>query len=330
MRRAITDQIVAEGLAVYPLDAPSVVAPLEASVRNDSFLVEDAAGARYVLRRYRRNPDARRIDFQLRFQQRLRVLGYPTSEIIASASGGLVVPSAAGPWVLFSHVDGSEYDFANMGQVREAGRRLAEFHTITSAIELEEVVIDINPQLRRWWTHGEEELAALAALFRAGGVEQELTFLRGWHADLIRRWPLARLDALPVGWVHSDFHGRNMVFVGDKLRGLFDFDILHRGFWIEDIAHALFMFGREFLGSTRIRPEAARFFLDAYDGVRPQAEEEREAISMMAVLVWVHSAPYHALLARDGEDTLAWFRHYVARMQDLRSEMERLGNAGIV
>jgi Ser/Thr protein kinase RdoA (MazF antagonist) len=262
--------------------------------------------------------------FQLAFQQQLYALGYPTSEIIASASGGLVVPSAAGPWVLFSHVDGSEYDFANMGQVAEAGRRLAQFHTITSAIGLEEVVIDINPQFRRWWTHGEEELAALEAMFRDDGVGEELAFLRGWHADLLRRWPLARLDALPAGWVHSDFHGRNMVFVGDELRGLFDFDPLHRGFWVEDIAHALFMFGREFRGSTRIRPEAARLFLDAYAAVRPLAEEEREAIAMMAVLAWVPSAPYQELHRRDGEDSLAWFRHYVALMRDLEAEMARL------
>jgi len=60
----------------------------------------------------------------------------------------------SGLWALFTYVEAAEYDFANMGQVAEAGRRLAQFHNITRSIELEEVVLDINPQLRRWWTHG--------------------------------------------------------------------------------------------------------------------------------------------------------------------------------
>ena len=320
----ITEQLLTDVLRQYALAGPRVVAPLEASKRNDNFLVDDAADARYVLRRYRRNPDERRIRFQLDFQRRLHALGYPTSEVVPSSAGDLLVASAAGPWVLFSHVEGSEYDYDRLGQVAEAGRRLAQFHSVTSSIELEEVVIDINPQVRLWWTQGEEELSALAALFRDDEVAEELAFLRAWHAELLRQWPLDRLDALPTGWVHSDFHGRNMVFVGDELRGLFDFDPLHRGFWVEDVAHALFMFAREFRGSTRIRPEVARLFLDAYDGVRPQAEEERAALPMMAVLDWVHSAPYHALLARDGEDTLAFFRHWVQLMRDLEAEMARL------
>jgi hypothetical protein len=44
----------------------------------------------------------------------------------------------------------------------------------------------------------------------------------------------------------------------------------------------------------------------------------------MAVLAWAPIAPYHALLRRDGEDALAWFRHYAQLMQDLQVEMERL------
>jgi hypothetical protein len=46
---------------------------------------------------------------------------------------------------------------------------------------------------------------------------------------------------------------------------------------------------------------------------------------MAVVLAWVPSAPYHQLLRRDGEETLAFFRHYVLLMRDLGVEMERLG-----
>ncbi len=324
MPATITDRLIASILAQYSLPHACTVSPIEASKRNDNFLVEDATGNRYVLRRYRRNPERARVLFQLRFQQELYQRGFPTSEVIESASGSLLVSSEIGSWVLFTYVEGSEYDFARTGQVAEAGRRLGEFHAVTDSIELEEVDIEINPHFRRWWTHGDEELAALSEMFRSDGVEAELAFLQGWRTELRREWPLARLDALPTGWVHSDYHGRNMVFVGDELRGLFDFDPLHRGYWIEDVAHALFMFSREFRGSTHIRSEAARLFVEEYHHARPLEREERAALPMMAVLAWVPSAPYHELLRRDGEDTLAFFRHYVSLMQDLQTEMERL------
>ncbi len=324
MLPSLDDEVIAHVLRRYPLREPRVVERMDASVRNDNFLVEDADARRYVLRRYRRNPDGRRMRFQLAFQQQLYRFGYPTSEIIQSNAGGMLVEAQAGRWVLFTYVEGTQYDFGRPEQTAEAGRRLAKFHTITAPIDLQEVVLDINPQVRRWWTHGEEELAALEAMFRDDGVEKELDFLRGWHADLLNKWPLARLDALPTGWVHSDFHGRNMVFVGDELRGLFDFDPLHRGFFVEDVAHALFMFGREFRGSTRICPDAAQRFLGAYQSVRPLAPEERAALPMMAALVWAPIAPYHELLRRDGEDALGFFRHYVTLMRELQAEMERL------
>ncbi len=324
MPATVTDQLIASVLAQYPLPHACTVSPIEASKMNDSFLVEDATGNRYVLRRYRRNPEQERVLFQLRFQRELHARGFPTSEIIESDAASLLVSNEAGSWALFTFVEGDEYDFSRMGQVAEAGRRLAEFHTLTESIDLEEVDIEINPHPRRWWTDGQGEIAALERMFGGQSVEEEFVFLRDWHAQLVQQWPLARRDALPAGWVHSDFHGRNMVFVGNELRGLFDFDPLHRELWMEDVGHALFMFSREFRGSTHMRPDAARLFLDEYHRGRPLASEERDFLPVAVALAWLPSAAYHELLRRDGENTLAYFRHYVQLMRDLQAEMERL------
>ena len=324
MPATVTDQSIASVLAQYPLPHACAVSPIEASKLNDSFLVEDATGNRYLLRRYRRNPEQARVRFQLRFQRELHARGFPTSEVIATASGDPFASDGRTSWALFTFVEGDEYDFSRMGQVAEAGRRLAEFHTLTKSIDLEEVDIEINPHPRRWWTEGEDEIAALERMFATDGVEEEVAYLRRWRALLLEQWPLSRRDALPAGWVHSDFHGRNMVFVGDELRGLFDFDPLHRELWMEDIGHALFMFGREFRGSTHIRSDAARLFLDEYHRERPLASDERDFLPVAVALAWVPSAAYHELLRRDGENTLAYFRHYVQLMRDLRAEMERL------
>ncbi len=323
MASLITDELLIDVLRAYPLVHPRVVGPLEASKRNENILVEDGAGACYVLRRYRRNPDERRIAFQLAFQRELCRLGYPTSEIMESEKGGLFVHAPSGLWVLFMYVEGTEYDFANMGQVAEAGGRLAQFHTLAAGIELDDVPLDINPTGRRWWAAADEELAALDDLEGAEAGD-ELAWLRAWRKRLVASFSLEQYDALPAGWVHNDFHGRNMVFAGNELRGLFDFDPIMRAPLAWDVGHAVFMFAREFRGSTRIRPDAARAFLQAYDGVRALEDAERAALPAMLPLVWAPSAPYQRMLQRDGEDHAAYFRHDIAVMTDLEAEGERL------
>ena len=234
MSAPITDDLLSRVLSQYSLADPRVIDPMEASVRNHNFLVEDAEGRRYVLRRYRRNPDQRRIEFQLRFQHELYRREFPTSEVVKTMSGGLFVTSEGEPWVLFTYVEGSEYDFTRVGQVAEAGRRLAEFHTLTESTP-------------------------------------------------------SRLPSR-----------------GCRARGL----------------HVR----PRVPGSRRIRSDAARLFLDEYDRQRPLSREERAALPMMVVLAWVPSPAYHAYLQRDGEDTAAFFRHYVSVMRDLQGEAESLGS----
>jgi len=307
----------------YPPAGRRVIAPMEYGGRNDSFLVENSSGVRYVLRRYRRNPDERRIRFQLAFQRELLSRGYPTAEIVESAAGPLV-RADSGLWVLFTYVDGVEYDYDRMAQVAEGGRRLAQFHLLTADIDLEDVPLDVNPDARGWLTHGEERLAALDALCAGLGVDEQLAFLRSWLGELIAAVPLATFDALPGGWVHADFHGRNMVFAGDVLAGLFDFDPLYRGRWLEDVAMALFRFAREARQSYNIRPDAARLFLSEYERARPLTADERGALPYFGPLGWVERAAYYELVRRDGEDWLALFRLHVATMRAVGVQLRKL------
>ena len=101
---AIDDAVLAPVLAAYAIRGARARGVLGASNRNDNLLVVDATGARYVLRRYRRNPDARRVESQVRFQQHLRRHGFPTAEVVETRVGTCSVLSEDGlPWVLFTH-----------------------------------------------------------------------------------------------------------------------------------------------------------------------------------------------------------------------------------
>jgi Ser/Thr protein kinase RdoA (MazF antagonist) len=308
-------------LSHFRLPDPRIIGPLPASSRNDNFLVEDALGERYVLRRYRRNPHQERVEFQLRFQQHLLRRGFPTSRLLETRDREPMLALAHDFWVLFAYVEGAAYDYRSEGQVREAARWLARFHSACEGFRSREVRTDTIPDVRCWWLDGNGELRRLEEMFAGLGVEAELAFLRRWQSQLLCAWPRARLDALPTAWVHGDYHGRNMVFAGDRLAGLFDFDVVHRGFRIEDVASALFTFGREDHTSNRIRPGTARVFLDEYGRDVRLTKTERRALPMMAILVQARTAARYALRQRSGEDPVSVLRTHVGRMHALHAQM---------
>lgn len=323
--QAIDDAVLAHVLAAYALRGARALGLLEASNRNDNLLVVDTTGARYVLRRFRRNPGTRRVEFQVRFQQHLLRSGFPTAEVVETRSGTCWVLADDGfPWVLFTHVQGREYDFGRIEQVAEAARRLAQFHAVAETFSGAHVAVEHAPPLREWWASCDENLRALAELLVGSAVEAELTYVRDWWRRVLAEWPLARVEALPPGWVHDDYHGRNMVFVQDEMRGLFDFDAVERGPLVIDVAYGTYSFGREARGSTRLREAVARVFLHTYTRERPLTREEWAAFPMMVALSWLLQPRFYAHLQQDGVDLIPRFRRDVHMMRAVEAEMKRV------
>jgi Ser/Thr protein kinase RdoA (MazF antagonist) len=327
-RLGIQASAVTSGIpTAYPFERLAVVGAFEASTRNDNWLIKDERGHRYVLRRNLQHAHVPRIEFQVRFQQHLRHHGFPTAEVVETRSGDLFALDDDGvPWVLCPYVEGREYDFGRREQVLEAARRLAQFHMIAETFPGEAVVLEYQPPIRDWWVSAEENLQVLEEMFTGVAVQDELAYLREWWRWVLAEWPLVRLDALPVGWVYGDYHGRNMVFVGDELRGLFDFDDLERGPLVFDVARGVHMFGREARGSFRIRPEVARLFIEAYACGRALTQEECTALPVMVAMYFPPNACYHRYCQqRRGEDIEARLRWEVGIMRALRAEMARIG-----
>jgi Ser/Thr protein kinase RdoA (MazF antagonist) len=321
----VSESILSRVLAQYPLPNVRVLGVHEASKRNDNLLVEDGSGRKYILRRYRRNNWEARVRFQLSFQQHLVDAGFPTSEIIRAVSDDILVIQDSTPWALFTFIEGTEYDFSRLGQAVEAARRLAQFHTITDSFHSEEVVLDIS-RMPDWWTRAGKEIQALEDFFAGMGVDDELACIREYVAELVRKWPAERNATLQTAWVHGDYHGRNMVFVNDEMRGLFDFDVIRRGFRIEDISLALFMFGRQYRGSRTIRLDVAQAFLEEYRRDAELGPDELDALPVLAVLERVPVAPYYEMVQREGEDPIPFLRDHVETMRTMRSEMKRIGS----
>ncbi len=251
-------------------------------------LVEEPGGARYVLRCCTRNPCQDRILFQLDFQDHLRRRGIPTAEVVTTRTGERCVASDAGfQWILFRFVEGHAYDYGSRAQLRSAARCLSGIHAAAADFTATPVPDDTIPDLRRWWTHGDEELTSLHALFADSDVEPELDFLGRWRDALVRALPLGRVDELPGAWLHADFHGQNLVFSDGQVRGVFDFDVVHHGWRLADIGYAMFCFSREDRASSLIRADAARAFLETF----ALTELERTALPYFVVATQARTAP---------------------------------------
>ncbi len=315
-------------LALFALDRPRLVGAFDASTRNDNLRIVDAGGRRFVLRRHRRNRDPERVRFQIRFQRQLEARGFPTAPVVNSRTAAPVELDGNDlPWTLFEFVDGEHFDFSRLGQAREAGRRLAEFHDLADRFTGAATASLLEDDVRRFVAAPREVVGELRAAFGDSSLERELRDLRRRLEVIAASFPAGRLDALPAGWLHNDYHGRNTLFRGNGMVALLDFDKLERGPRASDIVRGVLSFGRERRGSRVLRPLFARGFLDGYRERRAIAREELAAMPALAEL---SEAPFVAICRMreaNGEDPATAIRRdlqYMRETEDQGAALRRI------
>ncbi|MEZ4503724.1 MAG: phosphotransferase [Dehalococcoidia bacterium] len=305
-------------LARYGLDAPRVEGLIESSTRNDNAIVADGGGRRLVLRRFRRNAELERVRFQLRFQRHLEASGVPVPAILFDREGADLVADADGwPWVLFEFVEGAEYDFSRIEQARAAGELLASVQRAGQVFGEAFRPYELMAPWRRFVAEPRAVADELRATWPEAGLETDLDGFAGRLEVLAGTLTPARLDALPWGWTHGDFHGRNLLYEGDAVAGLLDFDKVEPAPLAMDVGRGIASFGRSRRGAYDVRAEVAAAFLAGYESWRRLEPAEFEA---MPVIHELDSAPWAAitaLLVRDGEDPAS----------AVRGDLEGMGRA---
>jgi Ser/Thr protein kinase RdoA (MazF antagonist) len=168
----------------------------------------------------------------------------------------------------------------------------------------------------------------LAQLLPDASCGPHLAYLKEWWSDVLQEWPLERFDALPTGWLHGDFHGRNLVFEGDRVAGIFDLDDVDRGPYVHDVATGLMKFGRERRGSLTIRPEFACAFVSGYEQVRPLSPDEAAALPVMISEGFPpHAHNYRYWRDRRDENIMGRFVLEVAIMKALAEQAPGVSRA---
>jgi Ser/Thr protein kinase RdoA (MazF antagonist) len=110
------------------------------------------------------------------------------------------------------------------------------------------------------------------------------------------------------------------------MAGLFDFDFVCRGARVYDVARGVYNFGREYRGSTTLREQFCRAFLEGYESQTPLTKDERRSLPFMAVLNWAPDTAFDARKAEalKSDVTPSRLQAAVHLMRGIDAEMRRL------
>jgi aminoglycoside phosphotransferase (APT) family kinase protein len=233
-----------------------LVRPLSGGSRNQYWLAHRPGEEALVLRRYPEpHPD---IGYELEVVRRLDSLGWPVPTPLCDP-----VVRDGRTWGLFRWLSGAPRTSEDERAQRERGRLLARLHDDMDTLG------DLG-QRAGWFVADEvvRDPRLHTALRAYEEVYPEDGRLLRWHAErayeLFERIDLTRPDGRRTV-VHSDFVPWNLLYEGDTLTGVLDFDATHFNFAVGDFACA-----------WRGRYDAV---IEGYDEVRPLTDVERALIT---------------------------------------------------
>ena len=177
----------------------------------------------FVLRMYRHGQSDLSIRYELDILNRLRSRGWS----VAAAVGGTVLHSGF-VFALFPLLPGSPHQGETADQRRGRGRILAELHRELSGMT------DMGQ--RSGWKRADEVAHSIEADRLCPSVTARTIAL---HLQRVRdRLDTTGASSFPVSVIHGDFIAQNLLFQGDELSGVLDFDSVHLDLRAADVACA--------------------------------------------------------------------------------------------
>jgi Ser/Thr protein kinase RdoA (MazF antagonist) len=215
------------------------IQPISKGVENKNYLVETGEQA-YVLRVYSRQHattglrEKADIAFELDFMEHVRKQGVPTPAVIENFAGAKITEM----WedgkmhysVLFSCMPGREAPAYNAENARSMARTLIDMHKASQAYP--------NHSVRRW--PGDMVGSSLA-------YYRENRGLTGLHADKLDSlytqaagaYRKIKSQSLPTGIIHGDIKLENVLFEGDCVSAVLDFDDYRESYLLEEFTRTV-------------------------------------------------------------------------------------------
>ena len=246
---------------------------------------------------------------ELRLLDGLADVGVPVPRALRSAGGG--VPLHAGkPFAVFPWVKGEILCLARLEPVhcREVGAALARVHLASSTL----------PELGPGRFQPADMLARLESVQRTSTRPDALA-AAAEVTGLLTAYRARRESGLPSGVVHGDLFRDNVLFQGDRIAALLDFESVFHGPFVYDLLVTVeaFCFRDAFdLG-------LAGALVEGYESVRPLEERERKAYRVEGALACLRFATTRItdflLRTEAGETPRRDYRRFLSRLSALEA-----------
>jgi homoserine kinase type II len=259
---------------------------------NDNWAVETVRGQYFLKRRHPNlhRPDLIRVQHDL--MEWLRQAGFPAPAIVPTVSGETFLALDGEFYEIHEYIEGQPYDHDRPDHLEEAARTLGHYHTCVKGFTsqaLRDLGAPYSPTILRttltdlgeaWGLDRDPDLAQIAGQLEAHAL------------DLAARF--AGLGALPHLVIHGDYYGGNLLFDGDRIVGVVDYDKARWQPRVVELAEALIYFATERSGhlkhivySGTLDLGVVRQFLAAYTEMVSLSESEIHALPHWIRTIWL-------------------------------------------
>lgn len=257
---AVTLDDLTQWIKQFPLGQALALDGIASGIENSNFFLTSERGE-YVLTVFE-NLDFEQLPFYIQLMRHLAERGIPVPAPVANADGELVVALHGKPAVIVSKLAGSSQMDPQPVHCAEVGAMLARMHLAARDFALSQ------PNLRGldWWRATAPAVLPHLSPENARLLCEEIAVQEECAAS-------AAYARLPRGPVHADLFRNNVMFVGDKLSGCFDFYFAGVDTWLFDLAVTVNDWCID-LASGKLDAARVRALLDAYRAVRPFTDDE--------------------------------------------------------
>ncbi|HEX9172747.1 MAG TPA: homoserine kinase [Telluria sp.] len=287
---AVTLDDVTEWIRQFSLGKALAIEGIASGIENSNFFITTESGE-YVLTIFE-NLSFEQLPFYLQLMRHLAARGVLVPVPAATDKGELVVPLHGKPAAIVSKLEGSSQMAPLAAHCAQVGAMLARMHLAAQDFPLHQ------PNLRAlpWWHEVTPQVMPYLDEANARLLRAEMHFQEAFAAS-------AHYKHLARGPIHADLFRNNVMFVGERLTGFFDFYFAGCDTWLYDVAVTVNDWCID--QQTGVLCEArVTALLGAYHAVRPFTEDEHaswQAMLRAAALRFWLSRLYDFYLPRQAE-----------------------------
>ena len=301
----LTQYDVERALKSYDLGVVRSTRPASHGVVNETAFAETSMG-RYVVRRNQRKLGRSSLELRHRLMAWLRARGFPAPRLVPARGGETAVELDGRIFEVFTFIDGDEFNADRPAHLAGAGTILARYHAAVEGFP--------DPPPSQGPRYSASSLGGLIERVMQRDLMGDLTEpLNGYDrraADLRRALPDQSYAALPQVLIHGDVHRDNLIFRGDTVAALIDFDQVTVDARLVDLADALVDFA---VGPAPadwypwgvyagpLDAARARGLLDGYCQLQPLTPGELSALLVIVEVIWLQGNLRRVLMTHDAE-----------------------------